>query len=123
MRRSATTVFVFSIYLFLLGMILVVAPNILLGVFRIAETREVWIRVVGVLALVLAFFYSNAARRDLRELFGWSVVARTAVLLFFTAFVVAGIAPPILILFGLIDFVAALWTAYALRAESRPRSA
>jgi hypothetical protein len=119
MRGSATTVFVFSLYLWVLGLTLVVVPNALLGVFRIAETHEVWIRVVGMLVLVLAYYYSLAARRDLKEFFRWTVVARTGVLLFFLAFVVAGLAPPVLILFGLIDFAAAGWTAVALRGESR----
>jgi len=119
MRSSATTVLVFSFYLYLLGLALVVAPNALLGAFRIEETHEVWIRVVGVLALVLAYFYSHAARRDLREFFRWTIIARTGVLLFFVCFVLVGMAPPVLILFGLIDGVAAVWTAVALRSESR----
>lgn len=122
MQSSARTVLVFSFYLYLLGLALVVAPNALLGVFRIAETHEVWIHVVGVLVLALAFYYWSAARKDLRQFFQWSVVVRTAVLLFFLAFVVVGLAPPILILFGLIDFAAAGWTAAALRSESRSQS-
>lgn len=39
------------------------------------------------------------------------------VLLFFIAFVIAGLAPPILILFGVIDFAAAMWTLLAIRAD------
>jgi len=121
MGRSATSVFVFSLCLYLLGAILVVAPNVLLGAFRIAETREVWIRVVGVLVLAIATYYLHAARRDMREFFGATVVVRTGVLLFFVAFAIAGLAPPVLIVFGLIDFAAAGWTAAALRNESRPQ--
>jgi hypothetical protein len=40
------------------------------------------------------------------------------VLLFFIAFVVAGLAPPTLILFGVIDLAGAIWTALALRGEA-----
>jgi hypothetical protein len=36
---------------------------------------------------------------------------------FFIAFVALGFAPPALILFGVIDAAAALWTALALRAD------
>jgi len=45
------------------------------------------------------------------------VVARFAVLLFFIAFVLLEFAPPVLILFGVIDAAAAAWTGFALRAE------
>lgn len=46
-----------------------------------------------------------------------TVFGRFAVLLFFVAFVLLDFAPPVLILFGVIDAAAAIWTAIALRAE------
>ena len=118
MTRSAMSVFVFAMYLFALGLVLVVVPNLLLRAFGIAETDEVWIRVVGMLVLILGYYYSQAARMGLSQFFRLTVVARTAVLLFFIAIVLAGIAQPILILFGVIDFAAAMWTAAALRSEA-----
>jgi len=116
--KSARSMLAFSVYLFPLGGILIVAPNTLLGVFGLPGTSEVWIRVVGMLVLVLGFYYSQAARREVTEFFRLSVVGRSAVLLFFIAFVIAGFAPPVLILFGVIDFLAAMWTAFALKSET-----
>ena len=55
MSKSARSVYVFSIYLFVLGLILEIIPNILLSLFFIPETSEVWIRVVGMLVLILVF--------------------------------------------------------------------
>ncbi len=49
MSKSAKSVLVFSIYMFSLGLILVLFPNLLLNIFSVPETNEVWIRVVGVL--------------------------------------------------------------------------
>lgn len=118
MGKSALSVFAFSIYMFILGLILVVIPNVLLRLFSVPETNEVWIRVVGMLVLILGFYYCHAARNDLRIFFGWTAVARISVLLFFIAFVLANLAPPVLILFGVIDFVAAVWTLLALRSEA-----
>ncbi len=118
MSKSATSVFVFAIYLFALGLVLVVVPNLLLRVFGIAETDDVWIRVVGMLVLILGYYYSQAARMGLTDFFRLTVIGRTAVPLFFIAFVLAGIAPPVLILFGVIDFAAAMWMAAALRSEA-----
>jgi hypothetical protein len=41
MSRSAFSAKVFAIYLFVIGPVLVVAPNFLLGLFRIAPSTEV----------------------------------------------------------------------------------
>ena len=123
MSKSAMSVKVFAGYLLLLGLVLVLSPNTLLRASRMAPTGEVWIRVVGTLVLLLAYYYWNAAHAGLKGFFRWTVVARTAVLLFFIAFVVAGLASPMLILFGGVDFVGAVWTALALRGEAGHRTA
>jgi uncharacterized protein YjeT (DUF2065 family) len=50
MSRPALTLNWFGYYLMLLGLALMLAPNLLLRLFDIATTSEVWIRIVGVLA-------------------------------------------------------------------------
>ena len=119
MSKGATSVFVFSIYLFVLGMMLVAVPNVLLSPFGFAETTDVWVRVVGMLVLILGYYYNHAARQDLTSFFRCTVYARFGVLAFFVAYVALGLAPPALVLFGVVDAAAALWTALTLRADSR----
>ena len=116
MSKAATSVFVFSLYMFVLGAILLVFPNFLLGLFGIPETTEVWIRVVAMLVLILGVYYFVAARTELRAFFVASVLGRFSVLVFLTAFVLLGFAPPALIIFGLVDAAAAFWTAFSLRS-------
>jgi hypothetical protein len=118
MTSSARSVFVFSVYLILLGATIVVVPNLFLSVFGIPPTTEVWIRVVGMLVTILGFYYLQSARHGLVPFFRATLLGRTAVLVFFIAYVVLGFAPPILILFGLIDVAGAIWTALCLRGES-----
>jgi hypothetical protein len=118
MTRAAFSVLVFSIYLYLLGAVLVVVPNALLRVFRFPETQEVWVRVVGMLVLLLGLYYTTAARNELTPMLRATVVARFAVLAFFIGFVAAGLAPTVLILFGVVDAAAASWTALALRSDA-----
>jgi len=122
MSRSAMSVFVFSIYLYILGFVLVVTPDTLLRIFSFPKTDGLWVRVVGMLVIILGFYYSHAARAELRPFFVWTVIGRTSVLLFFIAFVIAGLAPPALILFGTIDFAAAMWTLIAIRSDSMAQS-
>jgi len=119
MSKSARSVFVFSVYLVLLGITLLVMPNVLLALFGLPATEEVWIRVVGMLVLLLAFYYSQAARRELAGFFQWTVYARGSVILFFIAFVVLGFARPVLILFGALDLLGALWTEATLRSSRK----
>lgn len=115
----AKSLFVFGIYLLMLGALLVLAPNPTLGLFRMAPTNEVWIRVVGMLVLVIGSLDTLSALAELRPVMQWSVPLRGAVLLFLLAFVVTGLGPPVLILFGLIDFAGACWTGWALRNSTR----
>lgn len=117
MSKAANSVFLFGIYLASLGIVLVAIPNLLLSTFGIPDTNEVWIRVVGMLVLLLAVYYTQAARLELTGFFSLTVYARASVIIFFTAFVLMGYVKPVLILFGAVDFLGAMWTWLALRAD------
>jgi len=118
MSPAARSMFVFSLYMFFVGATLFVAPNLLLRLFGFPLTQEIWIRVVGLLAFLLGFYYLQAARAELRAFFVWTIPTRVCVFVAFLAFVLLHMAAPALALFGLIDFCAALWTAWALRADA-----
>ena len=117
MNKSACSVFVFGLYLVLLGIILIVAPNFLLVPFFLPSTTEVWIRVVGVVVLFMAFYYIKAARTGMTDFFRWTVYVRPTLIIFFTVFVLLGYADPPLILFGVVDLVGAIWTGLALNSS------
>ena len=116
MSRGARSVFVFGLYLVVLGIVLLVAPNFMLEMFFLPSTTEVWVHVVGMLVLFLGFYYIQAARKQLTDFIRWTMYPRSAVILFFVAFVLLGFARPPLILFGVVDLLGAIWTALALRA-------
>lgn len=118
MKKSSTTLIVFGVYLIGMGLGFLFTPNMVLGIFGIPATDEVWPYVVGVLALVLAFYYISAARADLRAFARWTVPARIGVFLAFVGFVVTGLVGPIMIMLGSVDLVGALWTRWALSAEA-----
>jgi hypothetical protein len=119
MSRAAVSVFVFGIYLYVVGALLVAVPNHFLRLSLMPPTSEVWIRVVGVLVLCIATYYTLAARAGMREFLRWTVAVRAAVMVFFSAFVLLRLAAPPLALFGVVDFAGAVWTALALRADGR----
>ena len=117
MKKSSTSIFVFGLYLVGMGLGLVVMPNFVLGTLGFPATNEVWVRVVGVLALVLAFYYISAARADLKTFAQWTVTARIGVFIAFTVFVLMKFVGPVMILLGSVDLLGALWTGWALRSE------
>ncbi len=122
MNNSARSIQVFGFYLIVLGVVLVLFPNLVLAAFTIPLTTEVWIRVVGVLAFYLGIYYVQAARNGATWFFKWTVYVRPSLIFFFGAFVLRGYAAPPLLLFGVVDLLGAAWTAYALRS-AKPAAA
>lgn len=120
MRTSEKSLMVFAVYLVGTGAGLVTAPNLVFSLLGLAPTAEVWPRVVGLLAWLLAFYYLQAARSGVAPLIRWSVPGRIAVALGFAVLVLAGQAGPSLLGLGLVDLAGALWTAWALRREAQP---
>ena len=118
MKKSATTLLVFGVYLIGMGSGLVLMPNTVFGVLGLPATDEVWPHVVGVLALALAFYYISAARADVRQFAQWTVPARIGVFILFTVFVLVGWVGPVMIMLGAVDLLGALWTSSALKAEA-----
>lgn len=115
MSPAARSIQVYSIYLFGLGAALLLAPNIPLPIFGLAEAHEVWIRVLGMTVIFFALFYYVASRNEYRELFRASVATRLAVPVVFASLIVAGFAPWNLILFTPPDVLFATWTWLSLR--------
>ena len=118
MTNAARSIYVFGIYLIVIGGILMGSPNTFLAVLGIAPTTEPWIRVVGMLVMVIGMLDVACARREPTGFFQATVYTRTFALIVFAAFALLGIAPRILVVFGLIDAAGALWTYSALRKPS-----
>ena len=115
MTYPAKTLFVFGVYLLGLGVVLVLDPNLLLSLFRVAATAEIWIRVVGMLVLEFGVCYVVAAQKNWAGFIALTVPLRLSVMVFFAAFVFLAHAPAALLLFGAADLAFALWTWSAIR--------
>ena len=119
MTPAARSLQVFGIYLLVLAAALVIAPNVLLALFGMPPTQEVWIRILGLLVGIVGAYDVLMATRSLRPLYMATVVARAVAFILLTAFALLQIGPPQLALFGIIDLLGALWTWSALRGEPR----
>lgn len=115
MTPAARSILVFGIYLVLLGVGLMLVPNLVLAPFGFVPTNEVWLRVAGSETAIIGFFFLVSARHGTESFFRATLIARPFLFLSLCAYVVFGLAPPQLILFGAIDLLGALWTFLALR--------
>jgi hypothetical protein len=118
MNKPAFTIKAFGYYLIVLGLVLIFSPNILLAIFMMPTTTEVWIRVVGVLVLNIGVYYIFAALCGAESFFKASVYTRTFVLFSFVAFAIFGLVSPMIIFFGMVDFGGGVWTHFAIKSEN-----
>jgi hypothetical protein len=123
MSRAARSLFVFAIYLGIVGAWLILSPNSFLRLFGFPPTDQVWIRIVGMCFGALAFYYALSSVMNLRPFIQLTVYARALTLPFFILLVALGLTQPVLILFGVIDLAGAIWTQIALRQADQARRA
>ena len=117
MTPASRSLYYFGFYLLATGMTLTVFPNMLLSLFQIPETTEIWIRVLGPVVFTIGLFYVFMAPSNHILFMTLSVYGRLSVFLWFLIFVVISIAPPQLLFFGVVDLGGALWTYTALRKQ------
>lgn len=115
MSHAALSLRLFALYLGANGLILLLVPNLLLTLLGLVPTEEPWIRVLGIIVFNLALYYHAGA--DGAAFQRITVVTRVIVLISFSGLVLTGLAPGLLILFGLVDFTGAVWTALAMRRD------
>ncbi len=115
MHPASNSVKYFGLYAIVTGVGLVLVPGLVLSPLGIATPAEIWIRVVGALAIPLGYYYwvcgsSNVVAFFRARIRGRIVFAATTVLL------IATFSAPIqLLLFAAIDLAGAAWTALGLR--------
>jgi hypothetical protein len=108
---------VHTIYVVLTGLQLIFTPNMLLSMFGFDPTSEVWIRVLGLVVLSLAFMYNASNQYGDANVVKSTVMAR---LLVGIGFVVLALTQDKanLILFGGLDIATGLWTWFEMKKKS-----
>jgi hypothetical protein len=117
MTRPARTIYLFGIYLLVTGGVLIGSPDTLLALLQLPPSTEPWIHILGVPVMAMGMTYMASARAELVPFFRASVGIRVFVLVSFVVLAALRVVPPVIILFGLIDSGAALWTHLAMRQQ------
>ena len=120
MNRAAQSVLVFGVYMLGQGLLLMLAPNLLLGVLGLPLETSVWPRAVGVALGALGYYYVRNALVNNTEFFAWTVQVRTAQFIAFIGFVLFASASPVLLFTSGFEFLAGVWTWFELRRTRAP---
>lgn len=117
MSRSAKSVLFFGIYLGIVGLILLLVPNMLITPFGIEPAKEVWIRLSGILLMAIAIYYYLGAKNEIIVILKATAYIRVTIILFFTAFALLELVSPNIIIFSAIDLAGGIWTLVLLKKE------
>ena len=119
MSAAAKSLVGWGVYLVVVGAAEVLIPDLLLQWFGLPETGTAYLRIAGILFLVLSYYMFRAARAELKPFFQWTVHARAPIILVIIVLAILKLVPSIIILFGLFDFIGAVVTALALRHDAK----
>jgi hypothetical protein len=98
------------IYVILSGVPLFFVPNFLFRILGLEPTNEVWIRVLGLLVFILAFYYYALSKYGNKKTIMATVYGRTVFCIGMVSLVAFGLGKPILLLFALAESIFAVWT-------------
>jgi hypothetical protein len=116
MNPAALSVLVYGIYLLANGVGLLFTPSIPFGLLGVPFAEDPWVRVLGLVAGEIGFYFIYAARTGLSGLYRATVYARGAAALVFIALVALKLGPVQLLLFAAVDLLGAGWTHFAIRS-------
>lgn len=119
MTHTARSLICFGSYDCLVGFGLFAAPDTTLDLLLTARTTEHWIRLLGMSAMVLGFYYIVAGRANLTVMARASLLGRLGMAAGFAALVLLDLAPVLLLGIAGIELLGVLWTTLALKADAR----
>jgi hypothetical protein len=118
MSSASKSILVFGIYIVVAGLVLIFAPNVLLGLAGVPPASDIWVRGFGIISVVLGLYYLMAARENNVGFYRMTLLGRVVFMLSVSAMGLLTPGYAGLVLFGLIDLAGAAWTWYALRQEA-----
>lgn len=117
MTPAARSVFVFGVYVLAVGLLVTFAPALVLRVLQFPPAADEWIRMVGVLSLVIGSYDVVSGRSNAEANIRASVPIRFGFAACCVALVSFGQMPGQLLPLAAIDVAGAVWTALCLRGN------
>ena len=115
MTRASFSIRIYSVYLFLIGALMIILPNLLLKFFGFAETHEIWIRMLGLFTFTTGIYYLYSSAFEQTAFYKATIVGRVFFFLMTVLFVFIFNQSPMLAFIGSVDLMGALWTYFSLK--------
>ncbi|GAB3378252.1 hypothetical protein [Lysobacter fragariae] len=119
MNSPVLTLKVWSVYVVATGLGLLFVPGLVLALLGLPPPGDIWVHVLGLVAVVLGFYYWAGAVTLTRSFFVATVFGRCLFFAGCVGLVLLAAAPWQVILLGAVDLVGAAWTGLALGRQSR----
>lgn len=113
MSPAAKSIAIFGAMMVLAGISLLISPQLVLWL-ELPLEDGFWIRFVGILILCLGYYYLQAARKEMRDFFRWTIYGRAAVFLFVLVAIAKDPSLKGLLVIGFCDLAGSLWTGTCL---------
>jgi hypothetical protein len=115
---SANSVFLYGIYIVILGLAFLFIPNVVLQLMGMKTTSEVWIHILGWFGIWLGIYYIVAGRSEAKAFIVTTIYGRPTFFVFLGVLVMLKMIEPVILLIAGIDIVTAIWTGILLRSEN-----
>ncbi len=98
------------VFVIIAGLQLLFIPNVFFAMFGIPTTSENWIRLMGLLVLILSIYYYFLAKYGNDKVVWGTVLGRLAFCFGEIIMVVLGLFPPIILAFAVVETSLTIWT-------------
>lgn len=120
MNPACNTIRWFALYPASAGLTMMFAPQLPLQIFGFPVEGLDWIRMLGVVTTIVAYYYWRLGNAEVEVFCRFSAQARLTIPLVFLALVLLFEMRPIYIALTAGDFLGGLWTWHALRGLGVP---
>ncbi len=118
MKKTEISIFSWAVYIVLLGLCLILFPAQTVSVFGYEGVGDaLWIRMLGILSVVLGMYYFQMARYKISKLYPMKLAGHSFGIFCMTFFLVYDLADSRIVGTMLMDAAALTWTAVCLRLE------
>jgi hypothetical protein len=114
MKQIKTAMYAQILYMLGMGAGLVFIPKLILPIFGFDAPQEIWVRVLGALALLLAYYYAVCVRAEFLPFIRATIVGRYAFCAVLAVFGILKMAPAGIFIFAAAETALAVWAHVAL---------
>ena len=117
--QAALSTLCWGFYMVLNGLSMIIHPNATLAAMGFELTTEIWIRMVGLLSLVLGFYYIQMGRYYFAPFYTWKIIGHISGILIMTFFYLQDLVPATVFMICFSDALAAAWTAWGISQDRK----